>query len=525
MLKKFFAQSHIVSLSSLLQKQLIGVIDLGSNTIRYVIFELEPSGLLREQVNLKVAARLRDHFDVQGRVSLEGVRIILETLKNFEEATAHYPVDHTICVATAALRQAKNREQILDQINQNSSFTVQILSEKEEAYFGFLAVANSTYLKDGYVIDIGGGSTEICLFLNRKMVAYHSFPFGSLTLKQDFVKKETPTSEEMKKIQAFLDQAWEQLPWLKANNLPVAGIGGTARNLALVHKYHCDYPFKGIHQYVIKSEEIEHINHMLASLSLCKRQKVKGLSKERADIIIPSIQTIHSLTQKVNAPFFMLSRKGLREGIVYQYLFEQLQIEQFPTVIEESIYQLQHTYHLDFNQVGHLTRILRKMFDQLKSSRVFLLGEQDWFYLRNAAAIVYIQDRLMESSSDHLFYTLTCQSLDGFSHPDQCKLALVASFKSRSQFRRHIEPFARWFSEEEIKKLELMGAMIRTANSLNLTRRPVVQQLSIEQGKEELIFQVFCQGNSWFEEQEVNKEKKHLEKALNQKIVFCFYEC
>ncbi|MFC7442234.1 exopolyphosphatase [Laceyella putida] len=522
MLKKFFHQRKTVSSLPLFQKERVGVIDIGSNTIRYVMFELEPSGLIREKVNLKVTARLRNHFDTRGRLTPKGVGIILDALHNFEAATAHYQMNHIISVATAALRQAQNKEQILDQINQNSSFSPKILSEEEEAYFGFLAVVNSTYLEDGYTIDIGGGSTEISFFLNRKMVKYHSFPFGSLTLKQDFVKGETPTSEEMRKIRTFLERAWKQLPWLQARELPVVGIGGTARNLALMHKYHYDYPFKGIHQYIIKPKEMEHINDMLASLPLSKRKKVDGLSKERADIIIPSIQTIHSLTQQVDAPFFMLSRKGLREGIIYQYLFEQFQIEQYPTVKEESIYQLQHTYQVDFDQVDHLTQILKQMFDQLKSGEGFFLSEEDWVHLRNAAAIVYIQDQLMDSSSNHLFYMLTCQSLNGFSHRDQCKLALIASFKNRVQFERHVKPFSKWYSKEEVKKLELMGAMMRIALALNLTRRPIVQKLLIEQGQEALIFHVVCRENSRFEEQEVNRRKKHLERVLGRKIVFRF---
>lgn len=522
MMRKFFTLPQSSGSRPLFQKQLLGVMDMGSNTIRYVIFELEPSGLFREKINLKVAARLRDHFDDRKQLTPEGMGIILEALKSFEEATAHYPVNQRICVATAALRQAQNREQILDQIEQNSSYSFRILSEEEEAYFGFLAVVNSSYLKDGYTIDIGGGSTEISLFLNRKMVAYHSFPFGSLTLKQDFVKGETPTAKEMAAIRSFLEESWDQLPWLRAKGLPVAGIGGTARNLALIHKYHHDYPFKDIHQYVIKPKEIEHINHILASLPLSKRKKVDGLSKERADIIIPSIQTIHSLTQKTDAPFFMLSKKGLREGLVYQYLFEQLQIEQYPTVKEEFIYQLQHTYQVDMDHVSYLTKILRQIFDQLKSGKGFSLDEQDWGYLRDAAAIVCLQDRLVDTSSEHLFYLLTCQSMNGFSHREQCKLALIASFKSRTQLERHIAPFSGWFRKEEIKKMELMGAMMRIALGLNLTGRMVVRQLRVQKGEEVLIFNAECRGNSRFEEQEVNKRKKHLEKALNQKIAFRF---
>jgi exopolyphosphatase/guanosine-5'-triphosphate,3'-diphosphate pyrophosphatase len=522
MIKKSFRLRKTIHSSLLFQKERIGVIDIGSNTIRYVIFELEPSGLLREKINLKVAGRLRNHFDSRGRLTSKGVRIILEALQNFEEATAHYQMNHVIGVATAPLRQAQNKEQILEQINQNSCYSFRILSEQEEAFFGFLAVANSTCTKDGYTIDIGGGSTEVSLFLNRKMVEYHSFPFGSLTLKQDFVKGETPTPEEMKEIQSFLKRSLEELPWLQARGIPVVGIGGTARNLALIHKYYHDYPFKGIHQYMIKPKEIEHINDMLASLSLSKRKKVNGLSKERADIIIPSIETIHSLTQQVEAPFFMLSRNGLREGIIYQYLFKRLQIEQYPTVTEETIYQLQHTYQVDLNQVEHLTKILRQMFDQLKSYKSHSLGEEDWFYLRNAAAIVYMRDQMIDSSSDHLFYMLTCHSLNGFSHRDQCKLALIASFKNRSQFERHLKPFSKWYRKEEAKKLELMGAIMRIALSLNFTRRPVVQKLLIEQGEERLIFHAVCRGNIEFEKQEVNRRKKHLEKALNRKIVFRF---
>jgi exopolyphosphatase / guanosine-5'-triphosphate,3'-diphosphate pyrophosphatase len=142
-------------------KEKYGIIDIGSNTMRLVIYERNKSGRLKEVENVKAVARLRNYLTEDNVLTEEGIRVLLETLLSFQDITRHHQIQHVKCVATATIRQAKNQEDIKKLVEETTDFPIRVLSEYEEAYYGFLAAVNSTPITEGITIDIGGGSTEL----------------------------------------------------------------------------------------------------------------------------------------------------------------------------------------------------------------------------------------------------------------------------------------------------------------------------------------------------------------------------
>jgi exopolyphosphatase / guanosine-5'-triphosphate,3'-diphosphate pyrophosphatase len=120
-------------------KEKYGIIDIGSNTMRLVIYERNKSGRLKEVENVKAVARLRNYLTEDNVLTEEGIRVLLETLLSFQDITRHHQIQHVKCVATATIPQAKNQEDI----EETMDFPIRVLSEYEEAYYGFLAVVNS----------------------------------------------------------------------------------------------------------------------------------------------------------------------------------------------------------------------------------------------------------------------------------------------------------------------------------------------------------------------------------------------
>ncbi|WP_441316790.1 Ppx/GppA phosphatase family protein, partial [Halobacillus trueperi] len=223
-------------------KSYYAIIDVGSNTMRLVIYLREKGGRLREVENVKAVARLRNHLMDDGLLSTEGIQILLTTLKSFKQVAESYPLEVMVCVATATIRQAQNQAEIIHQVSEHTGFDMRILSDHEEAYYGYLAVVNSTPVTEGITVDIGGGSTEVTYFKDRELIESHSFPFGALTLKQDFFKKDLPTEEEMSDLRHYLIEQFQSLPWLKKKNVPLIGIGGGARNLVQIDQNLKEYP-------------------------------------------------------------------------------------------------------------------------------------------------------------------------------------------------------------------------------------------------------------------------------------------
>lgn len=498
--------------------QKLAVIDMGSNSIRLVIFAVSPWGRSKIIHNFKEVARLRDHFDKNNRINEEGIDKIINTLQHFQTITRHYNIINTRGIATAAVRQATNQQEILNRIQNETDYTFNVLSEKEEAYYGYVAVTNSMSIQDGITIDIGGGSTEVTYFKNRELTHYHSFPFGSLTLKS-FIKHDKPTPYEMKELTDFLREQYEQLPWLQGHEVPLIGIGGSARNMCLIHQSDIEYPLPDVHQYEMPISEIERINHMLQEMSLNKREKVDGLSKDRADIIIPSIHAIQTLADVINAPSFIMSQKGLREGIFYSELLHQRHLKRFPSIKEKSFFEMRKDYDIPTDQVTQVEKIALTLYRQLKA-KLYLpdqgCGEVD---LKNAAQVIYAGDYIdQESKHQHTFYLLANRSIDGFSHKERLRMALIASYKSRPFFNQFIKPFKKWFAKAERRNIELLGSLLRLSYSLNISRRDVVDDIQLSATESGLVMTVYCNQYAGFEEKQTQKYKKHVEKNLKTPI-------
>ena len=176
-----FDNERVRSLKEILKLQ-YAIIDIGSNTMRLVIYEKQSGGFYKEIENTKVVARLRNYL-VDGVLSEEGIEVLLQTLFQFQESTRFHQLHHVLCVATATIRQAENQEEIKKLVEGQTDFTLRVLSEYEEARYGYLAVMNSTSFSEGITVDIGGGSTEVTYFRNREILEYHSFPFWSTFFK------------------------------------------------------------------------------------------------------------------------------------------------------------------------------------------------------------------------------------------------------------------------------------------------------------------------------------------------------
>ncbi|MFZ0371510.1 MAG: exopolyphosphatase [Halobacillus sp.] len=508
-----------------MSKSYYAIIDVGSNTMRLVIYLREKGGRLREIENVKAVARLRNHLKKDNRLSEEGIRTLLTTLTSFKEVAQSYQLEEMVCVATATIRQATNQEEITEKVSEQTGFDMRILSEHEEAYYGYLAVVNSTPLTEGITVDIGGGSTEVTYFKDRELVESHSFPFGALTLQQDFFKKELPTEDEMSDLRQYLMEQFNTLPWLQKRKVPLVGIGGGARNLVQIDQNLKEYPLAGLHQYKMKDSDLSFVKNYLFTLPMKKLQKVEGLSKDRADIILPATEVFHSLYDVSQSSGFILSRKGLRDGVFYEQLTRDMGTHLFPNVLEESIQELVTDYDLSVKQINHVQHLSNELFHQLHEKGVGGLRKKDWQEVKRASYVFNLGDYIdSEASSQHTFYLLANRTIDGLMHMERLRLALLASFKNKTLFKQFLHPYKKWFLKDERKKLRLLGALLKFCYCLDSTRRQTVENLEVAVDGDDLNITLYCEGEWMPEEYQAEKQKKHLEKSLKKSINLTFVE-
>ncbi|HHY73003.1 MAG TPA: Ppx/GppA family phosphatase [Bacillus bacterium] len=492
------------------------IIDIGSNTMRLVIYKRDRNGTLKEIENIKVVARLRNFLSEEGVLEPIGITKLIKTLQGFQGVTSHHQLEEVKCVGTATIRQAKNKEEILERVKNETDFTMQVLTAYEEAYYGFIAVVHSTPYEKGVTVDIGGGSTEVTYFENRNLIHYHSFPFGVLSLKKQFIKGDIPEETELKKLRQFLQEQFGSLKWLYNIQTPLISIGGSARNIVQIHQEYIDYPIQGIHQYVMGRKDIKEINNHLLSMSFSELQRVEGLSKDRTDIIIPAIEAFATLMDTMKSEIFALSQKGLREGLLYD---KSKHTSKVSNILEESIQELAVDFKINVTHVSQVTESALIISHLLNREGFFSMDEQDIKRIEQGSFLYNLGSYIdIECSSQHTFYLLANRSINGMHHKERIVMALIASFKNKESFKHYLKPFNQWFEKEEIEKIRLIGSIIKFAYSLHVTKRNIIDQIDLHVKGQELVFFVSCLQDRQPEAYQVEKQKKHLEKQLNRSI-------
>lgn len=497
------------------------IIDIGSNTLRLVIYEENPFGLLKEVGNIKATARLRHYLNDENDLTDEGIQILIRTLIGFKKILQFHHVDKVRCVGTAAIRQARNQEEVCKFVFEQTGFQIAVLSGAEEAYFGYYAVTRTTPFTEGITIDIGGGSTEITYFKDKNLIHYHSFPFGVVSLKQAFIKGSLMTDEERLNLQKFIIDSFQPFQWLKSRNVPIIAIGGSARNIAQVHQEMVSYPIAGSHQYTLTIPELHQIDTFLSTKSVNELEKIEGLSRDRADLIVPALKVFVELCRYTNTDQFVISRKGLRDGI---YLKEHLhkKIEDSSTTIDLSLQELISDFGIHPAHSNRVSQFAVQLAKQFISD-----GHKDkdsWVDVIEKAAKVYYIGQYIDSdaSSQHSFYLLANRSIDGLLHKDRVKLALIASFKNKSQLKLYLNEFSTWFTKEEIELIRLSGAIVKIASALDATKRGVVGKIDIEIKEKVVKLKITGNDDCFVEQYQVEKQIHHLEKALKKNFEVIF---
>lgn len=520
LIRQAMTKHTIITIRMMIVINKSAIIDIGSNTIRLVIYEHFNDGRYKEIENVKTVARLRKYLKEDMRLSDEGQGKLLAILNSLKEILQYHEINSYRCVATATIRQAVNREEILSGVKRDTGMDIEILSEDQEAFYGYLAVISTTPADNALTIDIGGGSTEITYFEDRKLKESYSYPFGVVSLKTQFVKGNSITEDERNSLIQFLLNEFSKLPWLKGNQVPLIGVGGSARNIAQIDQQQRNYQIAGVHQYVLSGNTIGSIRDQLFPLTYREIEKVEGLSKDRADIIFPAVEVFHQLFRFIDASYFMVSRKGLREGLI----IEEANNKSIPelnrnSVINLSLKELGHEFGINESHSRQMVFLASEIWRSLSDLGYWHFSSDDLSILQYSAGLYYLGEYIdSESSSQHTFYLLANRSINGFFHKERVKVAGISSFKSKTSLKQYLEPFSEWFTKEEMKKIKDMGALLKLVYSLNATKRNIVKKVEVKKENDSLCLIISCSGNFLAEQYQTEKQKRHLEKALKTEL-------
>lgn len=502
----------------------IGLIDIGSNTIRLVIFEFDKKTGLDEILNIKTPARLSQYLTEDLIMTQEGIDVLTTTLSSFKRVTDKFETDELHPIATAAIRQSTNRDDIIKHIQQKLDITMRIIPEESEAFYGYYAITHTTDISDGISVDIGGGSTEVTLFKDKQLKAAHSFPFGVVTLtKKFFNDKPHNDKHAIKEMEKFLNKQFSQLDWLNDAHVALVGIGGSARNVARIHQSAHDYPIGGVHNYSMSAKDVEEVFSSIKKSSRDELKDLDGLSGDRIDIILPAVAVFKTLYTKINATQFTFSRKGLREGYVMHLISEQYS-DQFnkENIRQDALYHLANEYKIEEKSAKQRVKLALSLLNQLLETKHLDISKTDKRLFAEGSYLYYLGSFInADSSSPHTYYIISNSMIEGFTHQERVKLALLASFKNKSLMKFYSHE-TKWLSQDELDNIQALGGIIKFINALNISQTSAVDRIYLKKEKGDYTLYVFYEGEPVAEEYQANRQKKHIEKILKSKLTINF---
>jgi exopolyphosphatase / guanosine-5'-triphosphate,3'-diphosphate pyrophosphatase len=289
----------------------IGVIDLGSNSLRLAVFARHASALF-PLLNEKVMCGLARGLSTTGRLNRDGVALALVNLHRFAALAQAIGVDHLAVLATAAVRDAEDGRAFADRVARECQLPVSIIDGAEEARLSATGVIAGLPDAEGIVGDLGGGSVELVLVRPLSEGAERigrglSLPLGPLRLAE-LGDSPRAVSDAIERILATTPIARVG----RAKNLYL--VGGAARAIARLHMEHAGYPLHIVHGYTITRREAESFFEIIGRLSRKSLERITTISRKRLEVVPLAALVLRRLITALAPAQIVFSAYGLREG-------------------------------------------------------------------------------------------------------------------------------------------------------------------------------------------------------------------
>lgn len=299
----------------------VAAIDIGANSILGLIADVFPPHQIFPLFEQTFTTRLGE-FSIGNELTPAAIEQSMRALRELMQRISAAEVRQIVIVATSVLREARNREILTARVKTEFGLPVEILSADAEAEFSFLgALSNKPDLAGRtLVFDIGGGSTELVLGIQKEVRISTSLPVGALKLTRQFFRTDPPNATELSQLKQFLQATIRTLPAQLKSFGQIVGVGGTVTALAAMHLAAEKYIPEKIDGLHLEISELEQLLNKLIGVPMEKRKKIVGLEPERADIIIGGAVLLVELLKWFGANQIIVSDRCLRYGAILKLI-------------------------------------------------------------------------------------------------------------------------------------------------------------------------------------------------------------
>ncbi|KAB2886207.1 MAG: Ppx/GppA family phosphatase [Albidovulum sp.] len=422
----------------------VGVVDVGSNSVRLVVFD----GAARSPAyfyNEKIMAGLGQGLAETGRLNPEGKRRALAALRRFAMLAKGMKLPPLTCVATAAVREASDGPEFQKLVERDTGLKLWVIDGQEEARLSAQGVLLGWPEAEGLVCDIGGNSMELAEVSGGKVGRRVSSALGPFRLQQ--------VTGGGKGLQRYIEETMESLAEaVGRGHERVYLVGGSWRAFARLDMVRRNYPLTVLHEYRMGPQSVLQTAHWIAESDIAALKARTGTSEARLELVPLAARVLRQLVLTFRPKEIDVSSYGIREGLLYEQMPERLRMR------DPLIEACRHAERTMARMPGFgkkLYQFILPIFVDLPEARQ-----------RVIKAACLLHDTTWRAHPDYraeaCFDNATRANLGGLSHVERVYLglALLHRYKnSRSGSR--MEPLFTLLDGRQLREAEVLGKAMR----------------------------------------------------------------
>ena len=502
----------------------VAVIDLGTNSVRFDVNQIGPGNRVRQLHREKLMVRLGQNVFLDGRLDPAAIRRTLQAFTSFEQTSRDLQATKIVAFGTSALREAGDSDKLLNLIRAKTGIDVRVISGAEEARLiaiGILCnekiVAKSRFA----LLDIGGGSTEICICRGRGVQHSESFPLGTARLQQVFLKSSPPVPTKKGDLNAIeqlrryirgiilpkiISEEWPRVP-------RIIGSSGTIRALARINK-------KIGGGKILDYKEVKKLVKTMSTMTTTELLNIPGMEARRVDMILAGAILLEECMAATGAKKVFTTDYSLRDGILEEEI--QVYTRHESTNIRfhlADLYAKAKKCSTSPDDEAHLKQTVflsETLFDRLR--RIHKLGNE-WKPYLTAAAILHDVGEVVSRNRHGIHSYYIVKNAD-FPSMQKWETEFVAQLCLLHQDGK-VETKTLPFGGDKAKRQAFIKilAMLRVADALDRGRKHALKIRSIRIAKGKVRLQVTGRTSMDLELLRVEQKKALFEQVFKRELL------
>ncbi|WP_336279346.1 exopolyphosphatase [Bartonella sp. CB175] len=456
----------------------VAVIDIGSNSVRLVVYE----GLVRSPTvlfNEKILCGLGQGVAETGLLEKKSIEMALRTLKRFRALCQQIEADKVYTLATAAAREAKNGASFIKDAENILQNKIYLLSGSEEAVYSAYGVISAFYKPKGISGDLGGGSLELIDIYDSDVGEGITLPLGGLWLQY-------MSNDNISVAAKIVHEKLSKAPIVRKGAARYFyAVGGTWRNLAKLHMVTKHYPLPVMHGYEVDAVEMKRFLSLVASGNIDDIKGISAISKNRRQLLSYGAIILIELIQCMGFEKIIFSGTGVREGFLYSLLPQAVRISDplIAACTEMAILRARSPRQAE--ELIDFTTNAFKSFGVLET-------ENECRYRKAACLLADIGWRIHpDYRGNEAANQIALGSYPGISHDGRIYVALAVFFRNTGLLIGEEVPATfQLASRNTVEKARILGGVMRIANLFSASVEGVLPNLSWHKKSDHIVLKI-----------------------------------